>query len=80
MIIRQQAIRRLEEIAGEITELKKAVEEAWNETPSKDPTSAFLEKCAGWEDTRSPEEIVADNYTARTISNRGATIFSKEPL
>jgi len=79
MITRQQAIRRLEDVAGEITELKKALEEAWNETPAKDPTQAFLEKCGGWEDTRSPEEIVADIYTARTISNRGATIFSKKP-
>jgi len=73
MITREEAIRRLEDVAGEITELKKALEGGWNETPAKDPTQAFLEKCGGWEDTRSPEEIVTDIYAARSTSNRGAT-------
>lgn len=78
MITREEAIRRLEDVAKEITELKKAIEEGWDEVLVKDPTQAFLEKCGGWEDTRSPEEIVADIYAARTTSNRGATIFNEE--
>jgi hypothetical protein len=79
MITREEAIRRLEDVAGEISEIKKALEKGWGEAAPKDPTQAFLEKCQGWEDTRSPEEIVADIYAARTTSNRGATIFGKEP-
>ena len=60
MITREEAIRRLEDVAGEINQIKKALEEGWNEAAAKDPTQSFLEKCIGWEDTRSPEEIVAD--------------------
>jgi hypothetical protein len=70
-ITREEAIRRLEEIVKEVTELKAALEEGWNEASAKDSTRAFLQKCGGWEDTRSPEEIVADIYAARTISNTG---------
>jgi hypothetical protein len=79
MITREEAIRRLEDVAVQINEIKKALEQGWNETGTKDPTQTFLEKCRGWEDTRSPEEIVADIHAERTISNRGATIFRKEP-
>lgn len=77
MITREEAIRRLEEVAKEIEELKAALEEGWNEVPTKNPTHAFLEKCGGWDDTRSPEEIIADIYDSRTSSNRGATIFNE---
>ena len=79
MITREDAIRRLEEVAVEVNKIKKALEEGLNEAVYIDPTQAFLEKCQGWEDTRSPEKIVADIYATRTTSNRGATIFSKEP-
>ena len=78
MITREEAIKRLQDVAGEIDSLKNALEEGLSETTSKDQTQAFLEKCSGWEDTRKPDEIVADIYTARTQSNRGATIFKKE--
>jgi len=78
MITREEAIRRLEEVARKIVELKAALEEGWNEAPSQDPTHAFLEKCGGWEDTRSPEEIIADIYASRTISDRGITLFNEE--
>lgn len=77
MITREEAIRRLENVTREITELKEALEEGWAEAPAKDPTQAFLEKCGGWEDKRSPDEIVADIYAARTTSERGATVFNK---
>ena len=78
MITREEAIRRLEDVTREIVELKEALEEGWSEAPAKDPTQAFLEKCGGWEDARSPEEIIADIYAARTVSSRGATIFNEE--
>lgn len=78
MITREEAIRRLEEVAREIVALKEALEKGWSEAPTKDPTQVFLEKCGGWEDTRSPQEIVADIYAARTVSNRGATTFNEE--
>ncbi|MBI4640502.1 MAG: hypothetical protein HY731_07395 [Candidatus Tectomicrobia bacterium] len=78
MMTREEVIRRLEEIARVIIELKGALEEGWNDVSAKDQTQAFLEKCGGWEDTRSPEEIIADIYAARTTSNRGATIFNKD--
>ena len=45
--------------------------------PPRDPTEIFLEKCGGWEDTRSSEEIIAEIYTARTTSERGAHIFQE---
>jgi len=80
MITRAEAIRRLEDVAQEITELKKALEEGWHEAPAEDATQTFLEKCGGWEDTRSPEEIIADIYAARTTSNRGAAIFDEGAL
>ncbi len=80
MITREEAIKRLEDVAGEIDRIKKALEEGWSEATSKDQTQAFLEKCRGWKDTRKPEEIVADIYAARTSSNRGATMFKEESL
>ena len=80
MITRQDAIKRLEDVAGEIDRIKKALEEGLDETTAKDQTQAFLEKYQGWEDSRRPEEIVADLYAARTSSSRGAAMFSEEPL
>ena len=46
------------------------IEQGWTESVLKSPTQIFLEKCGGWEDTRTPEEIVAEIYAARTISDR----------
>ena len=62
---REEIVRRLEGVARELVELKAALEEDRNETSAKDPTQAFLEKCGGWEDTRRPEEIIADIYATR---------------
>lgn len=80
MITREEAVLRLEKVAKEIAELKAAIEEGWNEVPVEDPTQAFLEKCGGWEDNRSPEDIIADIYAARTTSNTRTTIFNGESL
>jgi len=77
MITREEAIRRLEEVAKEIAQLKAALEEGLSEPSVKNTTEAFLEKCEGWEDTRTPDEIVADIYRARTTSDRGAAIFNE---
>ena len=43
------------------------------------PTQQFLEKCSGWQDDRSPDEIIADIYHARTSSERGAQAFQEVP-
>ncbi len=68
MITREEALRRLDAVANELVALRAALAEGWIEII--DPTQAFLAKCGGWEDTRSPEEIIADIYAARTASNR----------
>lgn len=77
MITREEAIKRLEEVAREIDELKKSLEEGLNEAVVKDPTQTFLRKCGGWEDSRTPEEIIADIYAARTYSDRVPNIFEE---
>jgi len=46
--------------------------------PVSQATQEFLQKCGGWEDTRSPDEIVSEIYAARTSSARGADIFQEE--
>ncbi len=78
MITREEALRRLEAVANEIVALRADLAEGWIETPIEDATQAFLAKCGGWEDTRRPEEIIADIYAARTVSNRAAALFPQE--
>jgi hypothetical protein len=75
---REEVIRRLEQMEQEIIELKTALIEAWSKE-STDSTQIFLDKCGGWEDTRTPEEIIEEIYSARTSSSRGATLFEKSP-
>jgi hypothetical protein len=65
---REEALRRLEAVANELVALRTALAEGWTETPVEAPTQAFLAKCGGWKDTRSPEEIIAEIYAARTVS------------
>ena len=79
MITREEAIRRLDDVAKEIIELRKAFEEEWKETFGQNATQIFLEKCRGWEDDRSPEEIISQIYQTRTVSDRGKAIFNEEP-
>ena len=78
MITREEAIKRLDEVAKAIDELKAALEAGWAAAPYEDATKAFLEKCGGWEDIRNTEEIVAEIYAARTHSRRGNSIFEQE--
>jgi len=78
MITREEVIKRLEGVAKEIAELKAALEAGRDDAPLKDATAVFLEKCRGWEDPRTPEEIVADVYAARTRSHRGEGMFPAE--
>lgn len=44
---------------------------------SQTRTQRFLEKCGGWQDTRSPEELIADIYASRTSSERGVRLFQE---
>jgi hypothetical protein len=78
MITREEALRRLEAVVNEIVALRADLAEGWIETPVEDAAAAFLAKCGGWEDTRSPEEIIADIYATRTVSNRGADFFPQK--
>jgi hypothetical protein len=41
------------------------------------PTQQFLEKCDGWQDDRSPDEIIAEIYDARTSSDSGVQAFQE---
>jgi len=79
MITREEALRRLDAVANELAALRAALAEGWPEM-SEDATQTFLAKCGGWEDARSPEEIIADIYAARTVSHRGATLFPEETV
>jgi hypothetical protein len=78
VITREEALRRLEAVANEIAALRADLAEGWMETPTEDATAAFLAKCGGWEDTRSPEAIIADIYETRTVSDRGTDLFSQK--
>jgi hypothetical protein len=46
----------------------------------KNPTQAFLDKCGGWEDTRSPEEIITEIYASRTTSDRGTQLLTTDTI
>ena len=78
MITREEALRRLEAVANEIAALRDELADGWIETPVEDVTAAFLAKCGGWEDTRSPEEIIAEIYAARTVSHRAGSLLPEE--
>jgi hypothetical protein len=78
MITREEALQRLDALAHELVALRAALAEGWMETPLADPTQAFLAKCAGWEDTRSPEEIITEIYDARTMSHRAGSLLPEE--
>lgn len=74
---RKEVIRRLEQMEREIGDLKTALMEEWVEDTHPVSTETFLAKCSGWEDTRTPEEIIAEIYTSRTHSQRGAALFEE---
>ena len=78
MFTRHDVIRRLEDIEKEIKALKEAFQEEWEEEPALDATRLFLEKCRGWEDSRSTDEIIAEIYQSRTTSDRGANLFGSK--
>jgi hypothetical protein len=75
---REEALRRLDAVAHKLIALRAALAEGWIETPIADPTQAFLAKCEGWEDTRGPEEIIAEIYAARTVSRRLGSLLPEE--
>ncbi len=77
MITREQVIRKLQETEAKIGELRRAIEQGWHDASAAERTKAFLEKCGGWEDDRTPEEIIEDIYSSRTSSDRGAGMFDE---
>ena len=78
MITREEALQRLDAVAHELVALRAALAEGWTETPVANLTQAFLAKCEGWEDPRSPEEIIAEIYAARTVSHRAESLSPEE--
>ena len=78
MFTRHDAIKRLEDIEKEIKALREAFQEEWEEEPALDATQVFLEKCRGWEDSCSADEIIAEINQSRTTSDRGANLFRKQ--
>ena len=78
MLTREEASKRLTHIETEIAELREALDRAWSDGPASDPTQVFLSKCGGWEDDRTPEEIIADIYSSRTVSDRAAKLFDED--
>ena len=68
MLSREEAVQRLQRIERELAELRRELGAQPPRADSRSPTEAFLEKCGGWEDTRSPEEVIAEIYASRTAS------------
>jgi hypothetical protein len=64
---------RLEEIEQEIQELRTGVEKMVSAEAHND-TELFLHKCRGWQDERSPDEIIAEIYARRSSSLRGTQL------
>jgi hypothetical protein len=73
MMTREEARRRVDAVANALVALRAALVDQWIKIPVADPTQAFLAKWRGWEDTRSREEIIAEIYAARTVSDRGTS-------
>ena len=78
MLTMNETIKRLEHIEKEIDDLKNALLEASQEISTRDATRIFLDKCGGWEDTRTPEEIITEIYSSRTTSCRAGDLFEEE--
>jgi hypothetical protein len=78
MITREDAIKRIEGIEQELAHLREELAQPWADATPEERTREFLRKCGGWEDSRTAEEIVADIYSSRTVSDRGAHIFDEE--
>ena len=70
MLTREETIKRLAAVSTELQQLQQALAQSWPQAlPPADATQIFLNKCQGWEDDRTPEEIVAEIYATRTASD-----------
>ena len=78
MLSRETMIEKLEHLEQEISELKNALQ-AMPEFTGSEATQVFLSKCGGWQDDRTPEEIIREIYESRTTSERGANMFRDAP-
>jgi hypothetical protein len=77
MLTREETLRRLGNIEKEIVELRRAISDEALPDGVSDRTKAFLEKCGGWEDSRTPDEIIADIRASRVNATR-VPCFSDE--
>ena len=78
LLTREEAIKRLDNLAREIVVLRDAFVDGWKEPSIGNDTQAFLKKCEGWEDERGPDEIISQIYQARTISTKGESAFTED--
>jgi len=75
---RQEAIRRLQDIERELAELRRELDHEPAPDEGPQATQAFLDKCGGWQDARTPEELIAQIYAARTASHRGVDLLDRD--
>jgi hypothetical protein len=77
MLSREEAVQRLRKIERELAELRRSLDlgASWGDGPQA--TRAFLARCGGWEDTRTPEKLIAEIYASRTASQRGTDLFAE---
>lgn len=74
MFAKERMMEKLSSLEREIAELKQTVQ-MLSEVSDQERTLEFLQKCGGWQDTRTPEEIIQDIYQSRTATDRGAGTF-----
>ncbi len=78
MLSREETLRRIEKIEEQITELKEDLRDDLPHVPMTERTRAFLECCGGWEDSRTPEETIADIRASRANSTRVPTFCDED--
>ncbi len=76
MISQEELLERLERLGQEIQELKEKVIIGII-SEKVDETELFLRKCSGWQDSRSPDEVIAEIYAARSTGLRGSRAFNE---
>jgi hypothetical protein len=77
MLTIEEAVSRIAGIEEELARLRRELAESRAGMTPEERTKAFLRKCGGWEDTRTPEELIDEIYSSRTASDRGAGLFDE---
>ncbi len=72
MLHLRQVLNQLNKLEQGLQELRAKVTAGFI-ADDLDATELFLRKCGGWQDNRSPDEIIAEIYASRTSSLRSAS-------